>query len=221
MKKVLLGQSRYKLFATKVKIQVMRVFPLLPCILLLVFSACSRNINFKTVIESPLHCVGVSGEQYPIFIEPCSSDSSVYRYIKSYVETSPHWRLQAVPTQKKEGGYTLKWKILNRSYASNIGTKKSAVIYFYCSVVCAWLAPIWANTSTWNATQYIELDLTLADQNGQEVYHQKKGLAVNEIDKTLPRSLELKKAMYELTAQKIVAQMMNRMVKVALTSQNK
>ena len=57
--------------------------------------------------------------------------------------------------------------------------------------------------------------------NGQEVYHQKKGLAVNEIDKTLPRSLELKKAMYELTSQKIVAQMMNRMVKVALTSQNK
>ena len=88
-------------------------------------------------------------------------------------------------------------------------------------MLCAWLAPIWANTSTWNATQYIELDLTLADQNSQEVYHQKKGIAVNETDKTLPRSLELKKAMYELTAQKIVAQMMNRMVKVVLTSQNK
>jgi len=206
MKKVLLGQSQCKLLTTKVKFQAMRVFPLLPCILLLAFSACSRNINFKTAIESPLHCVEVSDGQYPIFIEPYSSDSSVYRYIKSYVETSPHWRLQAESVQEKEGRYTLKWKVLNRSYASNIGTKKSAVIYFYCSVLCAWLAPIWANTSTWNATQ---------------VYHQKKGLAVNEGDKTLPRSLELKKAMYELTAQKIVAQMMNRMVKVALTSQNK
>lgn len=220
MKKVLLGQSLYKLFATKVKFQFMRVFPLLPCILLLAFSACSRNINFKTVIESPRHCAGFGGH-YLISIEPGSSDSSVYRHIKSYVETLPHWRLQAGHAQEKEGKYTLRWKVLNRSYASNIGTKKSAVIYFYCSVVCAWLAPIWANTSTWNATQYIELDLTLADQNGQEVYHQKKGLAVNENDKTLPRSLELKKAMYELTAQKIVAQMMNRMVKVVLTSQNK
>ena len=219
MKKVLLGQSRRNLFTTKEKAQVMRFFSLLLCILMLASSACSRNINFKTVIDPPRHCAGVGGP-YPISVEPISSDSSIYKYIKSYIETSPHWRLQAEPAQEKKGEYLLKWKVLNTSYAGDIGTKKSVVIYLYCSVICAWLAPIWANISTWHVTQYIELDLTLLDQNGQEVYHNKKGLAVNETDKTLPRSLELKKAMYELTAQKIVNQMMNRMVKVVLILQN-
>lgn len=197
----------------------MRFFSLLLCILILVSSGCSRNINFKTVIDPPLRYAGAGGP-YPISIEPIFSNSSIYKYIKSYIETSPYWCLQTEASQEEKDGYLLKWKIFDRSYASNIGTKKSVVIYLYCTVIDAWLAPIWANTATWETTQYIELDLTLLDQHGREVYHNRKGLAIQETGKTLPRSLELKKAMYELTAQKIVNQMMNRMVKVILIPQN-
>ncbi|MBN1866398.1 hypothetical protein JW916_03805 [Candidatus Sumerlaeota bacterium] len=181
----------------------------------LAMGGCSRAIRLRTPIEKVHHPSGIRGGPYGISVSPVEPASCVHQNLVAYLKKSPRWSLESTPRPETEL-YELRWTLVEDSFQSDLPTKRSVVIYLYCTIIDAFLAPFFANMLPWHATQYVEIDLKLVDGHGQELYHYRKGLAVNEHDKTLPSTVELKKAMHALAVGNLAIQMMNRLEKTVL-----
>jgi len=134
--------------------------------------------------------------------------------IQTYVTASPNWEL--VGRRDRDAHYELEWRILGEQFQSDLPTKRSAVIYFYCWIITAPIGTFYANVMHWHATDFLEMEIALKDPQGKQVYKHKKGLTTSEYGKNLPHTAELSREMRKLTATNLVTLMLNRMERVVL-----
>lgn len=188
------------------------VFGILACGLLAV--GCSTTIDLKTPLVSEQHPASFSQEPLDVIVSPEVTGNAIHDHLKRYLESSPHWRLRVSPVEPTAAVHRLDWEVLDDSFTSDLSTKRSVVIYLYCSIIDAFLAPFFANMMEWHATQYYEVELRLRDYAEKRAYQHREGLALSERDKTLPAADELKEAMQDLTARNLVTRMLNRMERI-------
>jgi len=192
--------------------------PALGCVLAVctVLTGCSTVINLQTPLEQPRHRSMTSENPLPVVVVRGPQHGEVADAIEDYLRHSPTWKLieHADATQP----YSLEWRVLTETFHSDLSTKRSAVVYFYCWVITAPVGLFYANVIPWHATDFLEIQMTLKGSDGRSIYEHKDTLTTNERDKTLPFTDDLKREMRKRTVANLVTIMMNRMEKVVFAT---
>jgi hypothetical protein len=172
-------------------------------------AGCSTAISLTTPLEPERHPPFLAQGPIPVVVVPPPAGVPVGDHLARYLEASPHWQRRSPDSPSAPGSYRIEWNVAAENFTGDLGTKRSVVIYFYCTIFV--IAPFVANFSRWHATHFYEVEMCLRDPSGRMVYQHKKGLAINEHDTTLPATAALKEAMQELNAKNITTLMMNRL----------
>lgn len=194
-----------------------RIFVFL--LLCIAITGCATAINLRTPLEAPRHMPIASRVSKPIAVADEPECKVVAEAIESYLRTSPYWSLG----ECKDAGrcYLLEWRIVSEKFQSDLATKRSAVVYFCCWIITAPIGLIYANSASWHATDFLEIQIMLKDPDGRMIYTHRETMTTSETDKTLPNTKSLMEAMRRMTASNLVNLMMNRMEKVVLSAEEK